>query len=63
MDKKLVVSSKKFKGETSVVALRMPKELIEKIDSVCEQTGRSRNEIIIKSISFALDNLVIEENY
>lgn len=62
MDKKLVVSSKKYKGETSVVSLRLPNDLISKIDDVANQTGRTRNEIISMSIEFALDNLVIEEN-
>lgn len=62
MDKKLVVSSKKYKGETNVVSLRMPKELIDEIDRVGEKTGRTRNDIIIKCIDFALENLEIEEN-
>lgn len=61
MDKKLVVSSKKYKGETSVVSLRMPKELIDAIDEVSEKTGRARNDIILKCIDFALENLEIEE--
>lgn len=60
MDKKLKVSMKKYTGETSVVSLRMPNELISKLDSVCEKTGRTRNEPIIKSLDFALENIVIE---
>ena len=51
---------KKYSGETSVVSLRMPNELIKKLDEVCEKSGRTRNEIIIKSLDFALDNVVIE---
>ena len=42
MDKKLKVSMKKFTGETSVVSLRMPNELISKLDAICEKTGRTR---------------------
>jgi len=61
MDKKLVVSSKKYKGDTSVVSLRLPVELVKKIDSVADQTGRTRNEIISMSIDFALENLVVED--
>lgn len=60
MDKKLKVSMKKYNGETSVVSLRMPNELISKLDDVCEKTGRTKNELIIKCLDFALDNLVIE---
>lgn len=57
---KLTVSTKKYKGETSVISLRMPNELISKLDKVCDNTGRTRNEIIIKGLDFALDNIVIE---
>ena len=60
MDKKMKISMKKYTGETSVVSLRMPNELISKLDDVCEKTGRTRNDLIIKSLDFALDNLVIE---
>ena len=62
MEKKLNVSVKKYNGETSVVSLRMPDELIKKIDTVCEKTGRTRNEIIIKCLDFAVDNIEINEN-
>ena len=60
MDKKLKVTMKKYTGETSVVSLRMPNELIQKLDDVCEKTGRTRNDLIIKSLDFALENIVIE---
>lgn len=69
VDKKLKVSMKKYTGETSVVSLRMPNELIIKIDEVCEKTGRTRNELIIKSLDFALENMLskakmtTKENY
>ena len=59
-DQKLKVSMKKHTGETSVVSLRIPNELISKLDEICNKTGRTRNELIIKSLDFALDNIVIE---
>lgn len=58
---KLVVSSKKYKGETSVVSLRMPKDMIDAIDEVSRKTDRARNDIVLKCIEFALENLEIEE--
>lgn len=58
--KKLKVTMKKYTGETSVVSLRMPNELISKLDEVCEKIGRTRNDLIIKSLDFALENIVIE---
>ena len=60
MDKKLKVTMKKYTGETSVVSLRMPNELISKLDVICEKTGRTRNDLIIKSLDYALDNIEIE---
>ena len=60
MDKKLKISTKKYSGETSVVSLRLPNELINRLDEVCEKTGRTRNDLIIKSLDFALDNIEIE---
>lgn len=61
MDKqpKLKISSKKYKGESAVVSARMPIELIKNIDKVAEETGRTRNEIIMMCLEFSLDNIVI----
>lgn len=58
-DKKLVISSKKFRGESCVVSVRLPNELIGRIDAVAEQTGRTRNEIIQKCLAFSIENLEI----
>lgn len=61
MNDKFVLAKKKYSGSTSVVSLRMPDELLNKIDQVCEITGRTRNEIIIKSLDFAIEKLEIKE--
>ena len=61
MEKKLVVQSKKYKGESSVVSIRMPVELIRYIDKIAEETGRTRNEIILLCLEFATENVVIEK--
>ena len=55
-DKKLVISSKKFRGDSSVVSVRLPNDMIEKLDAIAEQTGRTRNEIIQKCLAFSIDN-------
>lgn len=64
MDKqpKLKISSKKYKGESAVVSARMPIELVNHIDTVAEQTGRTRNEIIMMCLEFSLENLVISND-
>lgn len=59
-DKKLVISSKKFRGDSSVVSVRLPNELIKHLDEIAEKTGRTRNEIIQTCLEFSLDNLEID---
>ena len=61
-DKKLVISSKKFRGDSSVVSVRLPNDMIEKIDTIAEQTGRTRNEIIQKCLAFSIENIEVADN-
>ena len=59
-DKKLIISSKKFRGDSSVVSVRLPNAMIEKLDAIAEQTGRTRNEIIQKCLAFSIENIEVE---
>lgn len=59
-DKKLIISSKRFKGETGVVSVRLPNELIKLLDEVAVKTGRTRNEIIQICLEFSINNLEID---
>lgn len=61
-DKKLVISSKKFRGDSSVVSVRLPNDMIEKLDEIAEQTGRTRNEIIQKCLAYSIENIEISDN-
>ena len=58
-DKKLIISPRKYKGETSVVSARLPAEMIKELDKIAENTGRNRNEIITLCLDYALDNLTV----
>ena len=60
-EKKLVIKPQKYSGETSVVSVRMPKDMLQDIDEVASATGRTRNEIIMLSLEFSLENLVIDK--
>ena len=60
-EKKLVISSKKFRGESSVLSVRLPNDMIESLDAIAQKTGRTRNEIVLKCLVFAIDNLEITE--
>lgn len=59
-DKKLIILAKKFRGESSVVSVRLPNELIKHIDEIAQKTGRTRNEIIQICLEFAAENLEVE---
>ena len=61
-DNKLIISSKKFRGDSSVVSVRLPNDMLEKLDAIAEQTGRTRNEIIQKCLAYSIENLEIAEN-
>ena len=59
-EKKFVISSKKYRGETSVISVRLPEEMIVALDDIARRTGRTRNEIIQKCLEFSLENLELE---
>lgn len=58
---KLTIPSKKYKGESAVISARIPIELIKKIDEIAEKTGRTRNEIMLTCLEFAVANIEIKE--
>ena len=58
---KFHITPKKYNGESSVVSMRMPKDMLKDIDETAGKTGRTRNEFMLMSLEFALDHLEIEE--
>ena len=57
---KRIIPQKKYKSETTVISVRMPKDMIADLDKVAESTGRTRNELMLMCMEFALNNLEIE---
>lgn len=60
-NEKLIISSKKYRGDSTVISIRLPDELVKKLDTIADETGRTRNEVIQKCLGFAVDNLEIKE--
>lgn len=60
-DKKLVIQKQKYTGDTMVTSMRIPKDMLEALDKVAAETSRTRNEILMTCIEFALDHMVIEK--
>ena len=58
----LKISPKKYNGETTIVSMRMSKELLKDIDQVAELTGYKRNDILIMSLEFAINHMEIVDN-
>lgn len=60
--KKLMIPSRKYKGETTVVSVRLPVDMIKELDHIAKCTGRTRNEIVMTSLEFAIDNVVYDSS-
>ena len=59
--KKLIIQPHRYGGETTVISLRLPKDMLKVIDEAASATGRTRNEILVLSMEYALENMVIDE--
>ena len=57
---RLVIPPKKYTGETSIVSMRIPKDMLKDIDTAAKAAGRTRNEILQMSLEFALYHMSIE---
>ena len=53
------IPRKKYGGDTTVVSMRVSKELLKDIDQVAALSCRSRNEILTMSLEFALKNMEV----
>ena len=58
----LKIIPKKYTGESSVISLRLPKDMLEDVDAIAKSTGRTRNELLLTCMEFALKHMeIIEE--
>lgn len=56
---KLQIKPKKYTGETTVTSIRIPKDMLRDIDAVANQTGRTRNELFLTCMEFAMSHMEI----
>lgn len=61
---KLILLPKRPKGEDGykVFSVRLPDDLVEKINCLTAKTNYSRNELIAKLLTFAVDRCDVKEN-
>ncbi|MGN1203213.1 MAG: ribbon-helix-helix protein, CopG family [Eubacterium sp.] len=60
-DEKLIITAKKYIGESAVVSARLPVDLIKRLDDICDLTGRTKNEVIQMCIEFAVEHIEIKK--
>lgn len=58
----LQIKRKKYGGETTIVSMRVAKDLLKDIDTVAAVSGRNRNEIVVTCLEFALSHMEIVLN-
>ena len=58
MDDKLIINKKGLKGEDGykTFSVRLKDETVNKLNSLAEETNRSRNELINILLDFAIEN-------
>lgn len=60
-EKKLIIKPLKYGGGSALLSVRMPKDMLKALDTVAAESGRTRNELIVQSIEFALESMEIEK--
>ena len=56
----LRITPKKYTGETTIMSMRIAKDLLKDIDAVANVAGYNRNEILTMCLEFALNHMEIE---
>ena len=59
---KLYIESKRYTGESTVVSMRLPKDMIEELDAIAKTTGRTRSELMSTCLEFAMRHMEIVIN-
>ena len=62
MDEKLIISKKAYKGEDGykTFSIRIRDNIVEHLDDLSNETGRSRNELIGIMLEYALEHCEVK---
>lgn len=58
----LRIEAKRYREDSVVMSARIPKDMLQDIDFVAKESGRTRNEIVTMFLDFALKNTEIIDN-
>ncbi len=56
---KLKIEAKKYTGESTVVSMRMPRDMVKELDDIAASTGYTRTELMMFCLEFSLDHMEI----
>ena len=54
---RLEIPVKKYIGESAVISMRLPRDMLQEIDAIAADTGRTRNEVLTLCMEFVLNHL------
>lgn len=55
----LKITPKKYTGESAVISMRLPKDMLKDLEAASEAAGRTRNELLTLCIEFSLNHMEI----
>lgn len=55
----LRIESKKYTGESTVVSMRMPRDMVKEIDEIATATGYTRTELMMLCLEFSLQHMEV----
>ena len=55
----LKIEPKRYIGESTVVSMRMPRDMVKDIDSIAAITGHTRTELMMLRLEFSLNHMEI----
>ena len=58
----LKITPKKYTGESAVISMRLPKDMLRDLDIAAEASGRTRNELLTLCMEFSLNHMEIIAN-
>lgn len=55
----LKIEPKRYTGESTVVSMRMPRDMVKEIDRIAAITGHTRTELMMLCLEFSLKHMEI----
>lgn len=57
----LRIEPKKYIGESTVVSMRMPRDMVEELDRIAADTGYTRTELLMLCLEFSMQHMEIQQ--